>query len=96
MLQTISSNDLLERDRPLLTAAQAIADRVSFSLSDDSQTVETQALISSQSQETLETQSKRRVGQQSDLPSIATETDQFIEQTREKINIVDKLLGEQI
>ncbi|KEG18311.1 hypothetical protein H710_01160 [Bartonella bacilliformis Ver097] len=96
MLKTISSKDLSERDRPLLTAAQAIADRVSSSLSNNLQVVETQEFTPSQSQETLKTQSKRRGGQQSDLLSIATETDQFIEQTRKKIDAIDKLLGEKI
>ncbi|MCT6870221.1 MAG: chemotaxis protein [Bartonella sp.] len=106
MLKTIAVNDLSERDRPLLMAAKAVAkgvmlDKGSLPASpddeDDNATLppETVGLpldqVGNKGEGPLPVP-KDDVSAKNDAVKTSTEIDQFMEQTRKKLDAVDKLL----
>ncbi|MFT4347516.1 chemotaxis protein [Bartonella ancashensis] len=97
MLQEVSCEGVSERDCLLLSAAQNVANRVSFALSDTQGEIEKQVAAHSSPREEILIRLGRSIEEKNNniLPVMA-ETDQFIEKTQEKINIIDQSLGDKM
>ncbi|WP_236823867.1 MULTISPECIES: chemotaxis protein [unclassified Bartonella] len=93
ILQNIIYKDLSEKDRFLFTAAQAVAQRVISSPLGDQKEKKAQAALQLQSQEELKLTLEKDAKQQNITSPIEAEMNQFIQNTKEKINEIDQLLG---
>ncbi|CBI76161.1 putative flagellar motor protein [Bartonella clarridgeiae 73] len=95
MLQNITYKDLSKKDRFLFTAAQAVAKRVISSPLGDQKEKKAQVTLQPQSQGELKLilELEKDAKQQNTISPIEAEMNQFIQNTREKINEIDQLLG---
>lgn len=108
MLKTISVNDLAEKDRPLLMAAKAVAKGVVLDTSilpksqDDEDADDDQSTLNEAVGVPLDQVGKKVIGPlptptasstgEADVKKTTGEIEQFMQQTKQKIDDVDKLL----